>query len=156
MSLYSDANAELRSLILTTWPDILDAALFNSLEEARVNWIEQIEKGTRTLPFAVLHLGEKVECEEFSIDAECYYIPCTIARFVRATATCQPELEASLETLRKAIDNGAFTNFQAVRRGSVDTSENNVAGTVLIDSVTSSAIAGTLTYEEGILVGDYG
>jgi hypothetical protein len=141
------------------------ATLFTSIEAANLSIIEFMNDGLKgnrgrpAPPYAAVQIGALNLDPDWGVSSQTYRAPVTVG-IVDATANdaTQESVAALLEAIQALIDDPAanFTTFQPCERSSIDVSESNPVFQALGSNSKVDIIAGTITWEPGLLLNSSG
>lgn len=151
----NDVRAELISVIDGAVADASNTNIFMSIKAAMLNLPEKVKAGQIDLPIYVVDAATFLEDQEFGIDNRSYRAPVRII-VIRKTAgtNVQEQIESELKLIHDAVFESSHTHFQAIERGSIDTSPDDDAVAALIE-LSQNALAGTLSFDPGLLCGEW-
>jgi hypothetical protein len=147
-------------LVETIWPEV--AITMTGDQADRFNWrelLDKLESGDEDLglavPFVVMQVGPAIESTDNPVcTTENYAHPISL-HYVRsnhltegeetAESTIAELLVAKLEAMRDAIRAGGHSDFQVMRRPTLDVGDNNPANIVFLDGGHPYQ-AGTITF----------
>lgn len=149
MSFQTDVRDEIMSLV----QDITGVEPYNSISAARKNIVEMLDKGSWTLPMYVVECGEFNSDDEWGVDSQSYRCPARIYAIHGVAGTdAQSSVQAVLESIRDAIDNGPTTSFQSIELGTISTGVDEAIMQPFIDN-QNDLIGGSLSWTPGLLCG---
>lgn len=166
MGWFSDFQAEFESTIGGLGMGIVlpsdDPATSNFYRAIEAYSQNMLEEATRALagipnaiapPFWVAQYGSATPEYEFGLTNKNFRLPVALFLIARRTSSVgQADIMDTLETIRDAIDSGAFEHFQAIERGAMDASDSCDVNQVFL-ATKVDLIGGVVSWSEGLLVG---
>lgn len=160
MAFLDDFQGELQNVIASTWTDVQYVApdgshlsgFWTSVQALHEQIVEDLKAATIPFPCVVLQFGEERLCQDYSIDGDAYYLPFSVHRIeLYGPSANQNTLAAKCRSLKKAIDDGNFTNFQIIERGSIDTSDMNPVQLALSANSKVQVVAASVSWDKALI-----
>lgn len=157
MSFQQDLESEVTALIVATISGATISNVFQATKAAKINILEKARDeeaaGRAFFPFWIVDAGEAEPDGDWGCDNSSYRCPLTIMEFRKTSGSNEKAtIQADLQLLEQAIKTGSFTNFMQIEDGAINTSPSDPAVASLLET-TLNAVAGTLSYDPGVLCG---
>ncbi|RYG41748.1 hypothetical protein EON79_20225 [bacterium] len=156
MSWLNDFQAEMRSVVDATWPQV-EGRIYDSVQTARQNLLQAITKGGPSgveLPLAVVQFARASRDDAHGLHNRSYRVPTTILLLTEVSDTAASDAQDLMDALQLAIERAPHDSFQAIEDGEPDAQETNAALSAL-NEARMNVHAVLLSYQPGLLAGDY-
>ena len=150
-----DVRDELTALVIATIPDATSDNVIQSITAARENLSEKVAKGKRTLPIYIVDAATLVHEAQHGSQTNNFRLPLrVIAMRLQDETDAQITIQDDLVLLEQSIRNQAHTAFTPIEQGAIGTGPDDMAMAPIV-ALGLNFIAGTLSYQPGLLCGDY-
>lgn len=155
MSFITDVSDELKALIVATVDGATADNVFSSIKAAQMNVPEKLRKATISLPMWILDAADANPDTEWGCDNSSYRMPVRVIEIRKRDETdAQETIISDLRLIDAEILLPTHTHFLAMENGSIDASPSDETMQAVLD-LGVDVYAGTLSYEPGLLCGEW-